>query len=133
MSIEAPETREKNFYQQQREKLSAAIVVWREQPEIDSPSTPLGDAGDLEDCLHDQVLPRAAGAHGKYVVLVDSQPAPYPGQAQLTGPLDADEAAEVFLIESSKDDAIEKTIELRSATDLEMSAHAWDHITGGGL
>jgi hypothetical protein len=140
MSNDTPETREKNFYQQQRQKLAAAVTAWQEEPDdaenasSQSPS-PLANAAALEDCLHDQglqIMPRACG-YGKYLVLVDGRPALYPGQNRPTGPLDADEAAEVFLVESAKSDAVERQIVIRSATDLEMVASVFDHITGGVL
>lgn len=128
MSTETPET--KNPYQARREAVARAIKAWQEQdgdgPDDAREDGPLGQAADLEDCLLDEdliVLPRSTG-HGTWRVLVDGQPAPYPGQDLLTGPLGAEEVAEVFLTQTAADEYAERQIVVRPATETEMVTSA---------
>ncbi len=119
----------KNPYQIRRERMAAAIKRWQEsESESDHP---LSDAGALEDLLLDEdllVLPRAVG-YGKFRVLVDGEPAPYVNSDRPSGPVDAEQAAEMFLIESAKDEDAERAIVVRPATDVEMSSGLFGDTT----
>jgi hypothetical protein len=123
MSTETPETT--NPYQLRRAAIARAIKVWQDGDgtldgyEID-------DATALEDCLNDEglvLLPRSTG-HGKWRVLVDGQPAPYPGQDTPSHPMGAEEAAEAFLTATAGDYYGQKQIVIRLASDREMVASA---------
>ncbi|MEU7831311.1 hypothetical protein [Nonomuraea sp. NPDC049129] len=125
MSTETPE---KTPYQLRREAVARAIEAWQELLGSESGHEP-EDAGDLEDCLMDAGLilqPRSTG-HGKWRVLVDGKPAPYPGQDLLTGPIGAEEVAEVFLTQTAADEYGERQIVVRPATETEMVTSA---VTG---
>jgi len=136
MSTEIPET--KNPYQLRDEAIERridaidrAVHAWQTQ---EVPSGPAPGGGryvplTLEDCLTDEgliLLPRSTG-HGKWRVLVDGKPAPYPGQEGPSHPMGAEEAAEVFLTATGGDYYGEKTITVRRATSAEMVTSA---VTG---
>ncbi|WP_031166036.1 hypothetical protein [Streptosporangium roseum] len=130
MSTETPEQTTVNYHQAKREKIAAAITTWQ-ATESNAATQPYGDADDLEDALLGQglqVLPLAS-SDCRYRVLIDCQPAPYAGQDRPAGPMDADEAAEVFLLAviHSEDSLAEQTITVRPATDAELVGHA---VTG---
>jgi hypothetical protein len=129
MSIETPDTREKSPYQLRREAVARALKAWQEQDPDGADDGPLGQAADLEDCLLDEdltLMPRSTG-YGKWRVLVDGKPAPYPGQDLLTGPIGAEEVAEVFLTQTAADEYGERQIVVRPATETEMVTSA---VTG---
>jgi hypothetical protein len=119
-----------NYHQAKLEKIAAAITAWQ-ATESNAATHPYGDADDLEDALlgHGLQLLPLASSDCRYRVLVDGQPAPYVGQDRPAGPLDADEAAEVFLLAviHSEDNLAEQTITVRPATDAELVGHA---VTG---
>lgn len=125
MSTETPETR--NPYQLRREAVARAIKAWQRQAEEaddagDREPTAVENASDLEDCLMDEGLllaPRSTG-YGKWRVLVDGQPAPYVGQEQLSHPMGAEEAAELFLAQTAADYYAQKQIVIRPASDEEL-------------
>jgi hypothetical protein len=130
MSTETPEAQPKSIYQIRIQQLAAAISAWQEQAQEDGEGDtiihPIADASALEDCLLDKgllILPRAA-VHGKWRVLVDGDAATYPGQDRPAGPVDAELAAEMFLIEAAKDNATEQQIVVRPASDVEMVTSA---------
>ncbi len=117
MSTETPEL-PKSIYQLRRQAVARAITAWEDGPEE---AGPFGDAAALEDHLLDEgllILPRAA-VHGKWMVLVDGQAAPFPGQDRLSGPVDAEQAAEMFLIEAAKADD-PRSVTVRPASNAEM-------------
>lgn len=123
MSTETPET--KNPYQVRREAINRAIKAWQEHGD--------GDAMTFEDALMDEkfvVLPRSTG-HGKWIVTVDGQPAARPGKDRPAGPVDAEEAAEMFLTLTGSDYYNECQVTVRPASSDELVASVWDHITGG--
>lgn len=132
MSTETP----KSIYQVRREAVARAITAWQDGPDDEGP---FADADALESHLLDEgllVLPRAA-VSGKWMVMVGGQPAPYPGQDRLSGPVDAEQAAEMFLIEAAKAGDL-RTVTIRPATDAEMVASVlgvtsgvWDTANGG--
>ncbi len=139
MSTDTPEAREPSVYQLRREAVARAIETWREEPDDGenphtTPGDPMEDAVALVDSLSDeglQILPRAA-VHGKWMVLVNGQPATFPGQTRQAGPVDAEQAAEMFLIEAAKEGGTVEEITVRPATDAELVQSVWDHI-GGAL
>lgn len=116
------EPTEKSVYQIRREKLAAAIQAWQES-ESES-GNPLSDAGALEEELRDVglILLPASDGRGEYRVLVDGKPANYVGQDAPAGPVDAEQAADIFLTESAKDEYAERQPTIRPATDDEMVA-----------
>ncbi len=110
----------KNVWRARREALAAAIKAWQES-ESDS-SHPLSDATALEDANLDQgllLLPRSTG-HGQWRVLVDGKPANFVGQDRPAGPVDAEQAADMFLTLTAADDYGKHQITVRPATDDEM-------------
>lgn len=116
---------ETNVYQIRREKLATALHAWQTSPE----QTP----GTLEDHLLGQglqLLPLAADGGARFVVLIDGQPAPFPGQSRAAGPVDADQAAEMFLLAvmGAAETGTERVITVRPAADAELVA---DAITRG--
>ena len=118
-----PET--KNPFQTRREAVARAIKAWQEQDGSDT-GHEVVDASALEDCLLDEdviLLPRATG-HGMWRVLVDGQPAPYPGQDGPSHPMGAEEAAEAFLTATGGDYYNERQILIRPATEREMVTSA---------
>lgn len=123
MSTETPETT--NPYQLRRKAIARAIKVWQDgDGTIDG--CEIDDATALEDCLLDEgltLMPRSTG-HGKWRVLVDGQPAPYPGQDAPSHPMGAEEAAEAFLTATAADYYGQKQIVIRPASDQEMVASA---------
>ncbi|TMS00124.1 hypothetical protein [Nonomuraea basaltis] len=137
MSTETPET--KNPYQLRREAVTRAVKAWQQQAEEadeagDREPTASENAADLEDCLMDEglvLLPRSTG-HGKWIVTVDGQPAARPGKDRPAGPVDAEEAAEMFLTRTAADYYNEYQVTIRPASPDELVASVWDHITGGG-
>lgn len=136
MSTDTPEAREKSIYQLRREAIARAVEAWQDADD-DQPAGPYTDADEFVDCLSDeglQILPRAV-AYGKWMVLVDGEPACYPGQDRQAGPVDAEQAAEMFLLEVSKAESVDRSREItvRPATDGELVSSAWEHITGGGV
>ncbi|MFI7125928.1 hypothetical protein ACIBQ1_09555 [Nonomuraea sp. NPDC050153] len=123
MSTETPET--KNPYQARREAICRAIEAWQQEDGSDS-GHELVDADALDACLNDVglfLLPRSTG-HGAWRVLVDGQPAPYPGQEGPSHPMGAEEAVEAFLTATGGDYYNEKQIGIRPATDREMVTSA---------
>lgn len=131
MSTDTPE---KNPYRLRREAVARAIKTWQEQ-DVDGPQDaredgPLGQASDLEDCLLNEdliLMPRSTG-HGKWVVEVDGERAPQPGTDRPTGLLDAEEAAEVFLMVAVGD---ELNVTVRPATEMEFKLALASHLFGG--
>ncbi|TYB69661.1 hypothetical protein FXF51_05735 [Nonomuraea sp. PA05] len=132
MSTETPETpATTNPYQAKREAVARAVTAWQRQAaEVDEAGdrepTAMEDADDLEDCLNDEgmiLLPRSTG-HGKWRVLVDGQPAPYPGQDAPSHPMGAEEAMEAFAVATAADYHGEKQIVVRPATEREMVTSA---------
>ena len=122
MSTETPET---NPFKLRREAVARAIKAWQEEGDDDTRS-PLGHAAALEDHLLDEdliLLPRSTG-HGMWRVLVDDQPAPYPGQEGPAHPMGAEEAAETFLTATGGDYDNERHILIRPATEREMVTSA---------
>lgn len=123
------ETPEKNPYQARAEAVDRAAKAWLEQK--DTPATPAPGGGwfvpsTLEDCLNDEgliLLPRSTG-HGTWRVLVDGQPAPYPGQEGPSHLVGAEEAAEAFLAATAGDYYNERQIVIRPASDREMVTSA---------
>lgn len=115
MNIETPE-RPRNYYQRQRDKLVSAVTRW--QMDTTGEATISGrDVARLEDFLNEedlQILPQVAES-GNWRVLVDGEPAPYPGQDRPAGPVDADVAAEMFLLQAAKGETREVTV--RPATN----------------
>ncbi|WP_433520077.1 hypothetical protein ACQP2T_63795 (plasmid) [Nonomuraea sp. CA-143628] len=126
MSTETPET--KNPYQARAEAVDRAHKAFHEQV---VPSEPAPGGGryvpaDLEDCLLDEGLilaPRSTG-HGKWRVLVDGQPAPYPGQEGPSHPMGAEEAVEAFLTATGGDYYNQREIVIRPASSAEMVGSA---------
>ncbi|GAA3417693.1 hypothetical protein [Streptosporangium vulgare] len=121
-----------NYHMAKLDKIVEALRVWQEQPDDETPNTapadPYANADALEDILLEhglQILPTASG-EAVYRVLVDGQPAPYVGQTRPAGPVDANDAAEMFLAEASKAESVDRTrqITIRPATDDEMVRHA---------
>jgi hypothetical protein len=138
MSIETPDIREKSPYQLRREAVARALKAWQEQ-DVDGPDDaredgPLGQAADLEDCLLDEdliLLPRSTG-HGKWVVEVDGERAPIlPGSPNVTGLLDAEEAADLFLTTTGADEYGMKKVTVRPATEWEHKLALQKHLFGG--
>ncbi|MGI5274686.1 hypothetical protein ACQEUU_37015 [Nonomuraea sp. CA-218870] len=125
MSI--PETTT-NPYKLRALAIDRAVKAWQEQ---DKTEVPLPDGSrlvpsTLEDCLNGEgliLLPRSTG-HGKWRVLVDGQPAPYPGQEGPSHPMGAEEAADVFLTVTAADHYGERQIVVRPATSDEMVTSA---------
>jgi len=143
MSTETPE-QAPSYHQVRLEKIVEALRIWQEQPDDGenphtTPSDPYADAAALEDILREQglqIMPTASGTgDALYRVLVDGQPAPYVGQSRPAGPVDANDAAEMFLAEVSKAESVDRTrqITIRPATDADMVAALWGGITGGDL
>jgi hypothetical protein len=134
MSTETPET--KNPWQARREAVDRAVKAWQTQ-EVPSGPAPGGGRyvdATLEDCLNDEgliVLPRSTG-HGKWIVEVDGKPAPLVGSDRLSGPVDAEEAADLFLTVTSADYYNAKNVTIRPATDDELVGSLYRHIIGGG-
>ncbi|GAA2861126.1 hypothetical protein [Nonomuraea rubra] len=126
MSTNTPETT--NPYKARAQAVDRAHKAFHEQV---VPSEPAPGGGryvpsTLEDCLNDEgviLLPRSTG-HGKWRVLVDGQPAPYPGQTGPSHPMGAEEAAEAFLTATSGDYYGQRQIVIRPASDAEMVASA---------
>ncbi|MEV8639333.1 hypothetical protein AB0395_47540 [Streptosporangium sp. NPDC051023] len=118
------ETSEKapNYHQARREKIAAAITAWQ-RADDGQPSGPYTDADALEDILREhglQIVPTAAG-YGRYRVLIDDQAAPHIGSTRPAGPVDADQAVEIFLIAALGAEADgEHTVTIRPATDAEL-------------
>lgn len=83
------------------QKAAASLVYEGHTPDE---ATRLMDALDDNDLL---ILPRAIDA-GRYRVLVDGKPVPHVGSrtGQPAGPMDAEEAAEAFLLAASKSEGI---------------------------
>lgn len=101
-------TKPKSYWAQKNDKIAAAL-------EASS-----GDVTKFTDALWDQdlaVMPRPSDA-GRWRVLVDGQPAPYAGSpsGKPSGPMDAEEAAEAFLLAADKN----VNVTVRPATDDEM-------------
>ncbi|WP_326643019.1 hypothetical protein OG884_06140 [Streptosporangium sp. NBC_01755] len=118
------------YWQAKLEMIRRAIQAW--QNSDDESSDESSDASTLEDALLDhglQLLPRAITS-GCWLVLIDGQPAPTPG-GRPAGPVDAEEAAEIFLLAAAQAEAEGRTREIvmRPATDSELVRHA----IGGGL
>jgi hypothetical protein len=133
-----------NYHQAKLQKIVEALRIWQERPDDgENPHTgpvdPYADADALEDILREQglqILPTASGpGDALYRVLVDGHPAPYVGQTRPAGPVDANDAAEMFLAEASKAESVDRTrqITIRPATDADMVASLWNGITGGDL
>lgn len=122
-----------NYHLAKMTKLVEALRVWQEEPDDgENPHTahtdPYADADALEDILLEhglQLMPTASG-DAVYRVLVNGEPAPYVGQTRPSGPVDANDAAEMFLVEASKAESVDRTraITVRPATDDEMVRHA---------
>jgi len=130
MSTETPAV---NYHLAKLTKIVEALRVWQEQPDDgENPHTantdPYANADALEDILLEhglQIMPTASG-DAVYRVLVDGESAPYVGQTRPAGPVDANDAAEMFLVEASKAESVDRTrvIAIRPATDDEMVRHA---------
>lgn len=138
MTETTPETREKNPYQLRREAVARAIKAWQEQ-EVPAEPAPGGGRyvpNTLEDCLMDErliLLPRSTG-HGWWVVEVDGQRAPIlPGSPNVTGLLDAEEAADLFLTITSANEHGMKRVTVRPATEMEHKLALLAHLAGGAL
>lgn len=122
MSTETPET--KNPYQLRREAIDRAIKAWQDDDE--PTDQPFAVVSALEDRLLDEglfLLPRSTG-HGQWRVLVDGEPAPFPGLDGPSHPMGAEEAAEAFLAATGGDYYNERQIVIRPATDREMVTSA---------
>ncbi|WP_326646604.1 hypothetical protein OG884_18405 [Streptosporangium sp. NBC_01755] len=140
MSIETSPEQGVNYHTAKLEKIVAALRVWQEEPDDaenahTAPADPYADADALEDILREhglQILPTVSG-DALYRVLVDGHPAPYVGQARPAGPVDANDAAEMFLAEASKAESVDRTraITVHPATDNELTSSLWNDITGG--
>ncbi|MEO3856120.1 hypothetical protein [Acrocarpospora sp. B8E8] len=118
--------REKSYWAQKAGRVKAALNAYLDGKPEKGPVT--HSVIDLEDCLLDEgllVLPRATG-HGKYRVLADGKPVPLVGRdVGESGPMDAEEAAEAFLLAAAKDDGA--AIMVRPATNDELVISA---VTG---
>jgi hypothetical protein len=132
MSTDTP-TQTVNYWQAKLEKIAEALRIWQEQPDDGenphtTPGDPYANANALEDILREQglqILPTGP-ADARYRVLIDGQSAPYIGQTRPSGPMEADEAVEVFLVAALGADAApgEHSVVIRPATDDEMVRHA---------
>ncbi|GGK62066.1 hypothetical protein Sme01_03990 [Sphaerisporangium melleum] len=132
MSTETPE-RPKSAYQLRGEAIARALGVWQDSPDDgENPHTtgsdPLAGAAALEDCLREeglQILP-AGPSGGRWRVLAGGKPVPYAGQSRPSGPVDADTAAELFLLAARDADQGDggTPIVVRPATDREQVQHA---------
>ncbi|MER7131202.1 hypothetical protein [Streptosporangium saharense] len=115
------ETSEKTYYQAKRERLAAALTKWQ-QTDTGEPAHQYAD--DLEDILLEyglQILPTAA-TNARYRVLIDGQVAPYIGQTRPAGPVDANDAAEMFLVAAlgAEEADGDHQVAIRPATDAEL-------------
>jgi hypothetical protein len=139
VSIETSPEQTVNYHQVKLQKIVDAIRAWQEQPDDaeNIPTTPAADpyanADALVDILREQglqILPTGP-YDARYRVLIDGQAAPYIGQTRPSGPLDADEAVEIFLVAAlgAEGAGEEHAVVIRPATDDELVRHA----IGGGL
>ncbi|MEU4577469.1 hypothetical protein [Nonomuraea sp. NPDC023979] len=130
MSENAPQ--KKNPYKARREAIARALRTWQQGDGSDS-GHELGDATALEDCLLDEglaLMPRSTG-HGKWVVEVDGQRAPFFASKVPSGLLDAEEAADLFLTLSAADEYAEHQPTIRPATEMEFKTALASHLFGG--
>lgn len=119
----------KNPFRVRCERMAAAIRRWQETEPASK--DPREAAGALEDLLLDEgllVLPRSVG-HGQFRVLVGGKPAPYVGQERPSGPVDAEQAAEMFLVETARDECAERSIVVRPASEAELSSALFGDVT----
>lgn len=101
-------TKPKSYWAEKNDKIAAALDASN------------GDVTKFTDALWDAnlaVMPRPSDA-GRWRVLVDGQPAPYAGSmsGRPSGPMDAEEAAEAFLLAADRN----ADVRVRPATDDEM-------------
>ncbi|MFF3443583.1 hypothetical protein [Streptosporangium sp. NPDC002721] len=127
MSTDTPAQKPVNYHQEKRKKIAAAVTAWQHDEEA-LRAWLHGDADPLDDFLREQglqILPTGP-ADARYRVLIDGQSAPYIGQTRPSGPMEADEAVEVFLVAALGADAAagEHRVVIRPATDDEMVRHA---------
>jgi hypothetical protein len=120
-------TRPLTPYQQRHRQVTAAVKAWMEDPHREQDADAGKEAQALAGFLHEQglqVLPRCP-SYADYRVVVDGQPAPSvhaPGR--LSGPMDADEAAEAFLLAAADAEQAntDTVIVVRPASDTERVA-----------
>ncbi len=114
--------RPKSYWAQKNDKITAAL---RAAGVEGVSGIDFGDLLENEDLI---VMPRSVG-HGKWLVLVAGEPVAMTGSdGKTSGPMDAEEAAEAFLLASrSNEDVV-----IRPATDAELVSSVWGHIVGGG-
>lgn len=105
-STETPEVKT-SYWSEKRDKVAAALKA---APGLVYEGMTASEAERIEDALCDQgllLMPRSLDA-GRYRVLVDGKPVPHVGSrtGQPAGPMDAEEAAEAFLLAASKSEGI---------------------------
>lgn len=106
-----------SYWSEKRDKFAAALAA---APGFVYEGGNPDEATRLMDALDDQgllILPRSLDA-GRWRVLADGKPVPHVGSrtGQPAGPMDAEEAAEAFLIAADKN----VNVTVRPATDDEM-------------
>lgn len=126
---QAEPTKPRTPYQERHRKIAAVVAEW--QAQASNPGWDPADAvSSLVDLLYDrdlQILPRV-NSYGRWRVTVDDAPAPSPhAPDRPSGPLDADEAVDAFLLAVYADEATEaagphRQITIRPASDKELVA-----------
>lgn len=114
-------------YQQRHRQVTSAVKAWMEDPDRVQDADAAAEAQALVGFLDEeglQILPRAT-TYADWRVIVDGQPAPSnhaPGKP--SGPMDADEAAEAFLLAAQRAEQAntDTNIVVRPASDVELVA-----------
>lgn len=125
MSTETTAGRQvRSYWALKRDKVAAAIDASGDtsgyEDRVPSPAERLEDALEAQGLL---LMPRATG-YGEWRVLIDGQSAPWVGRERPSGPMDAEAAAEAFLLAAAADEGNQRSIVVRPATDAEMVGNA---------
>lgn len=125
-----------NYDRAKLEKITAALAAWQAADESQL-SGPHADADALEGAFTEhglQILPTVSRG-ALYRVLVDGQPAPYVGQRRPAGPVDANDAVEIFLaaVAAADEAGGNHEVTIRPATDAEQVADFAAGVLGGVL
>lgn len=111
-------------YQERHRKIVAAIVEWQTQTNA-ATADPADAVSSLIDLLHDhdlQILPHCPH-YTSWRVLIDGEPAPSLfAYDRPSGPLDANEAVEAFLLATATGEGQHREITIRPASSREMVA-----------